>query len=157
MGRKYPSRPIVGVGAFIFRENAEEVLVVRRGAPPREGIWSVPGGAVEIGEPLEDAIHREIDEETGLRIEILEIAAVVDRVNHDPFGRVQYHYVLIDYLCEHVSGDAVARSDISDARWVRVRDLAGLDMTEWTIEYLRKAADRFREIKSGAAAPPAIH
>ena len=156
MGRKYPSRPIVGVGAFIFRGNGEEVLVVRRGAPPGAGAWSVPGGAVEIGEHLEDALHREIDEETGLRIEILETAAVLDRIHPDAFGRVQYHYVLIDYLCAHVSGDPAARSDITDARWAKVRDLEAFEMTEWTLEHLRKASERFREIKSGDAAPPAI-
>lgn len=130
VGRKYPSRPIVGVGAFIFRNNGDEVLVVRRGVPPRLGAWSVPGGAVEIGERLEDALHREIEEETALKIEILECAATLDRIDRDEHGRVRYHYVLIDYLCEPVSGEAVARSDITEARWVRMEVLAALDMTE---------------------------
>lgn len=155
MGRKYPSRPIVGVGAFIFRGGGEEVLVVRRGAPPRMGVWSVPGGAVEIGERLEDALRREIAEETGLDVEILERAAVLDRIYPDEFGRVRYHYVLIDYLCDCVSGEALARSDISEARWVKVEELDGLEMTEGTADYLRRAAARLREIK-GVCAPPSI-
>jgi len=157
LGRKYPSRPIVGVGAFIFRAGGEEVLVVRRGVPPREGVWSVPGGAVEIGEGLEDALRREIAEETALEIDILETAAVLDRIFRDDFGRVQYHYVLIDYLCEHVSGEARARSDIAESRWVKTESLNGLEMTEGTIDYLRKAADRFRDIKSGVGAPSTIN
>jgi mutator protein MutT len=154
MGRKYPSRPIVGVGAFIFRGNGEEVLVVRRGVPPKLGVWSVPGGAVEIGEPLENAIRREIQEETALEIEVLECAAVLDRIYRDEFDRVQYHYILIDYLCEHVSGEALARSDIAEARWIKVQELDDLEMTEGTANYLRKASTRYREIKAGA--PPFI-
>ncbi|MFQ5914221.1 MAG: NUDIX hydrolase [Nitrospinota bacterium] len=156
MGRKYPSRPIVGVGAFIFKENGNEVLVVSRGVPPKVGVWSVPGGAVEIGEGLEDALRREVEEETGLEVEILECAAVLDRIYRDEFNRVQYHYVLIDYLCDYVSGEAEARSDISAARWVQEEELDGLEMTEGTIHYLRQAAARYREIKAGVGAPPLI-
>ena len=156
MGRKYPSRPIVGVGAFIFRNNGDEALVVRRGVPPRLGVWSIPGGAVEIGERLEDALHREIEEETALKIEILECAATLDRIDRDEHGRVRYHYVLIDYLCVPVSGEAIARSDIAEARWVRMEGLAALEMTEWTLDYLRQASLRFRELKTGVAGPATV-
>lgn len=157
MGRKYPSRPIVGVGAFTFRSNGDEVLVVRRGLPPSKGIWSVPGGAVEVGENLEEALHREIKEETALEIEILECAATLDRIHRDDYGRVKYHYVLIDYLCEPIKGNLIARSDIAEARWVRMADLGEYEMTEWTLDYLKQAAIRFRELKTGTTSPTQIH
>ncbi len=153
MGRKYPSRPIVGVGAFTFRSNGDEVLIVRRGLPPSKGIWSVPGGAVEVGENLEEALHREIKEETALEIEILEYAATLDRIYRDDHGRVKYHYVLIDYLCEPTGGSLIARSDIAEACWARVAELEGYEMTEWTLDYLQRAAIRFRELKTGTASP----
>ncbi|MDA1000384.1 MAG: NUDIX hydrolase [bacterium] len=125
MSREYPLRPIVGVGAVILQ--GEEVLLVRRGKPPRAGQWSLPGGAVETGESLEEACRREILEETGLSIELLSRCAVLDRITRDEWDRVRYHYVLINYACRPTGGVLSASSDISEARWYPLSEIPSLD------------------------------
>ncbi len=97
MSRLYPSRPIVGVGAVILRDG--EVLIVRRANPPLQGEWSIPGGALDLGEKLRDGVAREVREETGLDVEVGPVLDVFDSIFPDSEGRTQYHYVLIDYLC----------------------------------------------------------
>lgn len=148
MGRRYPSQPIVGVGAIILR--GDEVLVVRRGVPPRAGLWSIPGGAVELGEGLEGALLREVAEETGLSVEILGLATALDRIHFDPHGRVEYHYVLVDYCCAYRSGELRPDSDILEAQWVPLDSLDELEMTEGTLEVIRQAAERY----GGDRSPP---
>ncbi|MEK6710904.1 MAG: NUDIX hydrolase [Nitrospinota bacterium] len=139
MGREYPLRPIVGVGAIIL--NGEDVLVVRRGRPPREGYWSVPGGAVKLGETLEEACQREVIEETGLTVELLARCAVLDRVTRDEWARVRFHYVLVDYLCRPVGGSLRAGGDISEAKWHPLDTLPQLQpMTPGTAEVILEAA-----------------
>jgi ADP-ribose pyrophosphatase YjhB (NUDIX family) len=141
LGRKYPNHPVVGVGAIILR--GDEVLVVRRGAPPQAGLWSIPGGAVELGEGLQEALIREIAEETGVTVEILGLATALDRIYLDLHGRVEYHYVLLDYCCTYRSGEPRADSDVLEARWVHLKHLEPLEMTEGTLEVIRDAANRY--------------
>ncbi len=137
MSREYPSHPVVGVGAIILDGN--RVLLVRRANAPLEGVWSIPGGRLELGETLTEGLHREVREETGLRIEILDQVEVFERIMRDGDDRVQYHYVLIDYLCEPAGGVLRAADDADDARWVEQHEMAELTMTEGTPAVINKA------------------
>ena len=137
MSRLYPAFPIVGVGAVVLRDG--EVLIVRRANPPRQGEWSIPGGALELGEKLRDGIAREVLEETGLAVEVGPVLDVFDSIVPDADGRIQYHYVLIDYLCHSQSGTALAASDASELRWARLEELPALGMKQFTIDVIRKA------------------
>ena len=119
--REYPERPIVGVGAVIFDEG--RVLLVQRGHAPMQGEWSLPGGALEVGETLEEGVRREVLEETGLIVEPVAMIEVFDRIARDDAGRVQFHYVLVDYLCRITGGSAACASDAADLRWASRDDL----------------------------------
>ena len=136
--RMYPDRPIVGVGAIVL--DGDRVLLVKRGHEPLKGRWSVPGGAVEIGETLKAALAREVREETGIEVEIGPIVEVLDRIGHDVEGRVQYHYVLVDYLCRRCGGVVRCSSDADAAEWVSLQHLAEYGVAERTISVIRKAA-----------------
>jgi 8-oxo-dGTP diphosphatase len=146
--RHYPEQPVVGVGAVVFKDEA--VLLVRRGQEPAMGSWSLPGGLVELGETLEAALHRELAEETGLTVRLLGIAAVLERLFPDPDGRIAYHYVLVDYLCEYAGGALTPASDITAARFVTREDLAGLDLPRYTADVIRRAWDQQQQ---GTALP----
>jgi 8-oxo-dGTP diphosphatase len=122
MPREYPEFPVVGVGAVILHQ--DRVLLVQRAHAPLKGEWSLPGGALELGETLEDGVRREVLEETGLIVEPLSIIEVLDRIARDDDGRVQYHYVLIDYLCRVVGGLLACATDAADARWATPDDLS---------------------------------
>jgi 8-oxo-dGTP diphosphatase len=115
MQREFPSTPLVAVGAVIVHER--KVLLVRRGTEPLLGQWSLPGGLVELGEPLADAVIREVSEETGLVVEPLSLIELLDRI-HKQEDRIRYHYVIADYLCRVVGGNLLAASDASEVRWV---------------------------------------
>src|SRR5438876_11701389 len=115
MSREYPDRPLVGVGAVIIRDS--RVLLIRRRQAPLLGEWSLPGGVLECGETLREAVVREAREETGLVVETSEMLGVYERVNRGDEGRVRYHYVLIDFLCRPIRGDLKAGSDAADVRW----------------------------------------
>ena len=143
MKRRYPDQPLAGVGAVIFR--GEVVLLVRRGQEPAQGDWSLPGGLVELGETLTAAIHREIAEETGLRVRILGIAAVLERLFPDAAGKIAYHYVLIDYLCEYLEGELKPGSDITAARFVALADLDRFALPQLTLKVIRRAWEQFRQ------------
>ena len=113
--REYPKRPIVGLGAVIV--GPKGVVLIKRGKPPRMGAWSLPGGAQDLGETVKEGLIREVKEETGLDVQVLEIIDVVDSINRDPNGRLQYHYTLI-YACVIVTGGTLkADSDAMDAKW----------------------------------------
>jgi 8-oxo-dGTP diphosphatase len=135
--RRHPERPIVAVGAVIF--DGDRVLLVKRGREPLKGAWSLPGGAVEVGETLDAALAREVLEETGLSVEVGLMIEVLDRVQFDADGRVEYHYVIIDYLCRPFAGSAAHGSDALDVRWVRVDDLANLRVSASAVAVIRKA------------------
>ncbi len=116
------SIPVLGVGAVIWNDR-REIVLIRRGKPPRLGQWSIPGGHVEWGEGLRDAIEREAREETGLKIEIAELIDVVDSITHDADGKAVRHYVLVDFTARPISGELRAGTDASDARWVPYESL----------------------------------
>jgi len=138
--REYPEAPIAGVGAVIVRLGscgARQVLLIRRAQEPLKGEWSLPGGAVELGESLEAAVCREVLEETGLVVEVIDTVKAFDRISRDAEGRVRYHYVLVDFLCRVVGGSLACATDALEARWATAGELAGL--TPLTIEVIRKA------------------
>ncbi len=130
MKREFPEQPIVGVGAIII-ENGR-VLLVKRAHPPIEGQWSIPGGALEIGELVREAAVREAREETGMIIEPGELLGVFDRVLRNPEQRVQYHYVLIDFLCKPVGGELHAASDAAEVQWFTREELPDLHLADDT-------------------------
>ncbi len=137
MTREYPDRPIVGVGAVIVRD--AHALIVRRATEPLKGQWSIPGGALELGEKLRDGLAREVREETGLIVEVGPMLDVFDSIFLDSDGRTQYHYVLVDFLCRPAGGLLHASSDASEARWVTSAELDALGMKQATIDVIRKA------------------
>jgi 8-oxo-dGTP diphosphatase len=120
MKREYPERPIVAVGGIIFHEDT--VLLVKRDREPAMGQWSLPGGAVELGESLEEALKREIHEEVSIKIGIGGLVRLLERVVHDQERRVRFHYVIADYWGWKVSGEPRPASDISDARFVTLKE-----------------------------------
>jgi len=140
MPREYPEQPLVGVGAIII-ENSRVVLV-KRAHPPLQAQWSIPGGVLEIGELVRDAAIREAREETGLTVEPGELVGVFDRVLRDPNGRVQYHYVLVDFLCRRVSGELAAAGDAAAARWFTREELPAMNLAEDTLEVIDKGFAR---------------
>lgn len=139
MLRNYPARPIVGVGAVIFDGN--RVLLVKRAHAPLQGEWSLPGGAVELGETLDAAVAREVLEETGLEVDVGPVVEVVDRVHRSSDERIEYHFVIIDYLCTVRGGIATHGSDASDVRWAEIAELTRLRVTEKAIAVIKKALE----------------
>lgn len=132
MPREYPEQPLIGLGAVVWNDG--KVLMVQRGRPPRQGIWSLPGGLQLLGETVAEGIRREIREETGVEIELLGLVEVIDSVQQDPTGRVLYHYTIIDYAARWLAGEAVAGDDAAAVAWI---DPAELDRLETWAETLR--------------------
>ncbi|MCU0888628.1 MAG: NUDIX domain-containing protein [Rubritepida sp.] len=126
--RDYPDRPWIGIGVIVFR--ATEVLLVRRGKPPRQGSWSLPGGAQGLGERAEAAARRELREETGVEVGPLSLADVIDALTHDAAGRVQFHYTIVDYWAEWRSGEARAGDDVEAVAWAPLDALEPYGLTE---------------------------
>ncbi len=142
--RRYPAHPLLGVGALIFGE--EGVLLVERGRPPLVGYWSLPGGLVETGERLEDALAREVAEETGLQVQVGRIATIFERIMPGPSGaeepgKCEYHYVLVDFYCQVLGGELRAGDDSKAARWFLLPELASLKLTEGTREVIEASWD----------------
>lgn len=138
---------MVGVAAVILR--GEEVLVVQRGREPAYGQWSLPGGLVKVGEGLRQAVRREVLEEVGLQIEVMDLVAVLDRILYDQEGRIEYHYVLVDFLCEFSGGDPAPASDVLDCRFVPIAHLSRLPLTRGTARVITSALK-----KTQGAHPP---
>jgi 8-oxo-dGTP diphosphatase len=134
--RRYPRYPLIGVGALIF--DGDRILMAQRGKPPLEGLWSLPGGLVETGESLKDAVCREVREETGLEIRPLGVLEIFERIMRDSEGAPEYHYVLIDYVCSVSGGELCAGDDACRAEWFRRRDLKQLAITEGTLAVIEK-------------------
>jgi ADP-ribose pyrophosphatase YjhB (NUDIX family) len=138
--RRYPKHPILGVGALIF--NRGNILLVERGKEPLKGYWSLPGGALETGETLEQGVIREVREETGLEVKPLKVLEIFERIIRDAQGAAEYHYVLIDYICRVTGGSLRAADDASRAAWVPHRLLSTYRITAGTLPVIEKG---FRE------------
>jgi 8-oxo-dGTP diphosphatase len=152
MAREYPDRPVVGIGGVVI-ENGHAVLI-RRGSEPLLGHWSIPGGTLEIGESLQTGVARELLEETGLEVQVLDVIEVFDRIfpgeplNQNGSARgPRFHYVIVDYLCERISGQPRAGGDVTDVVLAREDELGKFELTETATRVLRKAfaLDRARQ------------
>lgn len=140
MDRRYPDMPLTGVGAIIFRD--DQVLLVKRGHSPSMGKWSIPGGLVELGESLDDAVRREVLEEVGLEVRVVDLVAALDRVIRDAAGRIEYHYILLDFLCTAGPGNPVAATDAEECRFVPLEQLSSYDLTRGTETVIRRAFEK---------------
>jgi ADP-ribose pyrophosphatase YjhB (NUDIX family) len=135
--REYPAAPLVGVGALVV--SGQRVLLIERGRPPGLGKWSIPGGLVDLGEPVETAVRREVAEECGIEVRLHGLVGFVDRIVRDEAGRIRYHYVLLDFLATPEAGTARAGSDARALRWIAPEELGGLDVTEGLDAMIRRA------------------
>jgi 8-oxo-dGTP diphosphatase len=136
MKRKYPQAPIAAVGVLV--RSGDQVLLIRRGKDPFKGYWTLPGGAIELGEAAREAARREAREETGLEVDPGEIAALVDNIVHDEAGRIAFHYVIVDFFARATGGTLCPGSDVTDVRWVSRDDLDSLPITEKAGSLLRE-------------------
>ena len=139
MAREYPAHPVVGVGAVVVRDG--RALIVRRGHEPRKGQWSLPGGLVNLGESLADAARREVKEETGLDVYPGPIIETFDRVHRDPDGRIRYHFVIVDFVCESSGGVAVANSDAEAVAWTTAGELDAFGVNAHAAAVIRKGLE----------------
>lgn len=144
MAREYPDRPVVGVGGVVVEDG--RVLLIRRGSEPLRGQWSIPGGMLELGESLQAGVARELLEETGLKVRVLDLIEVFDRIylperidGQPPDQRPRYHYVIVDYLCERISGEPCAGSDVTDVVLAREDELEQYHLTETATRVVLKA------------------
>lgn len=138
MSREYPPRPIAGVAAVVFRDDM--VLLTRRGNPPGRGNWALPGGVVELGESVRDAVVREVREECGLIVRPEKVLTVFDSITRDDAGRVRFHYVLIEFLCTIQSGLLSTGTDSLESKWIRLAELEDLSMNPGTLSFIKKVA-----------------
>jgi len=135
--REYPERPLVGVGGVVIHD--ERTLLIRRGSEPLEGEWSIPGGMLELGETILEGVRRELLEETAIEVRVLDLIEVFERVTRDEAGKLKYHFVILDYLCEAVRGEAQAGSDVTDVAWARESELSKYSLTPTATRVIQKA------------------
>jgi ADP-ribose pyrophosphatase YjhB (NUDIX family) len=140
--RRYPTAPLVGVGGLITK--GDRILVVKRENDPGKGLWSIPGGLLEVGETIQEGVKREIREETGLDVEVVELLDVIDSITCDEAERVCFHYVLIDFLCRVTRGKLSPDTDVKEAQWVRVDDLENIPTTRTLTRLLKKMGEKGR-------------
>ena len=131
----YPDNPRVAVGAVVFKQ--ECVLLVRRGQPPAEDLWAIPGGSVEIGETLREAAERETLEETGIQIRASKPIYTFDVIDRDTAGKVRFHYVIVDLAADYVRGEPSPGDDALEARWVSAEEINGLEVSAATLKLLK--------------------
>jgi 8-oxo-dGTP diphosphatase len=142
-GREYPERPMVGVGGVVISKG--RALLIRRGGPPLEGQWSIPGGMLEVGETILEGVRRELGEETGIEVRVGQLIEVFERINLDGGGKTKYHFVVLDYLCQAVRGEARAGSDVTDVAWAAPSELAKYSLTETATRVILKAFEMATE------------
>ena len=142
--REYPEKPMVGIGGVIIDRG--RTLLIRRGSEPLRGEWSIPGGSLELGETLEEGVARELLEETGVQVRVLEFIEVFDRIYLDDAAtaggyrkKPRFHYVIVDYLCERISGEPHAGSDVTDVAFASEEELTKFNLTETATRILKKA------------------
>jgi 8-oxo-dGTP diphosphatase len=140
MKREYPDCPLVGVGVIIIEQ--DRVLLIKRGHPPLLDQWSIPGGVLEVGETLREAAIREALEETGLEVQTADLLGVYDRVLRDADQRTLYHYVLIDFLCHRVAGEAQSSGDAQDVGWFTYDEAVRLQLAEDTLDVIHKGFEK---------------
>lgn len=145
--REYPERPIIGVGGVVISDG--RVLLVRRAGPPLQGQWSIPGGILEVGETLIEGVRRELAEETGIDVGVRTLIEVFERIDRDAPGNAQYHFVVLDYLCEVVRGIARAGSDVTEVAWAAPSELGQYSLTEKATRVILRAFELADE--SGAS------
>jgi 8-oxo-dGTP diphosphatase len=150
MAREYPDRPVVGVGGVLIEDG--RTLLIKRGSEPLLGQWSIPGGTLELGESLRDGVAREMLEETGLEVRVLDMIEVFDRIFLEPEAKIldgkprpKYHYVIVDYLCERRNGTAKAGSDVTDLAFATEEELVKFHLTPTAMRVLRQAFAMDRE------------
>lgn len=131
----YPGHPRVAVGAVVFKD--ECVLLVRRGQPPAEDLWAIPGGSVEIGETLQEAAEREILEETGIQIRAAKPIYTFDVIDRDEAGKIRFHYVIVDLAADYVMGEPSPGDDAIGAHWVSAQEINGLEVSAATLKLLK--------------------
>ncbi len=139
MSREFPHRPVLAVAGVVFHRG--RVLLIRRGREPARGQWSIPGGVVRLGETLEEALRREIREETGVEAIPLGPVEVVERILPTEDGRIRFHYVIVDFVCRYKEGVPCAASDALELRWVPIERLGALDLPKETRKIIEKAHD----------------
>ena len=140
--REYPEGPLVGVGGVVIEQG--RTLLIKRGSAPLEGQWSIPGGMLELGETIEQGVRRELAEETGIEVRVVALIEVFERIIPGEAGRTRYHFVILDYLCERVSGEARAASDVTDVAWAREDELEKYGMTAIAMRVIRRAFEMDR-------------
>jgi len=140
MSREYPAQPIIGVGTVVW--HGDRVLLVQRGRPPRQGQWSLPGGAQQLGESLAEAARREVLEETGVTVDLGDVIATIDSIERDADGRIRYHFTLIDFAAEAHSAELVPGDDAADARWFELDQLEGLGLWSETLRIIELSRAR---------------
>jgi 8-oxo-dGTP diphosphatase len=150
MAREYPDRPVVGVGGVVIEDG--RALLIKRGSEPLLGQWSIPGGTLELGESLQEGVARELLEETGLEVQVLDMIEAFDRIFFDPAApdpgnrsRPKYHYVIVDYLCERLAGEARAGSDVTDIAYATEGELENFHLTQTATRVLLRAFAMDRE------------
>jgi 8-oxo-dGTP diphosphatase len=140
--REYPDRPLVGVGGVVIADG--RTLLIRRGSAPLQGEWSIPGGMLELGEPIVAGVRRELAEETGLEVRVLDLIEVFERIVPGEGGRTRYHFVILDYLCEMASGEARAGSDVTDVAWAGEDELEKYSLTAIATRVIKRAFEMTR-------------
>jgi len=143
VSREYPTRPLVGAGGLILQDG--KLLLIKRGAQPGLGKWSIPGGLVELGENVQDAMVREVKEEVGLDVETIRLVDVFDSLTLDEQGRIQYHFVVVNFLVCVVGGSLKISSDILDSKWVPLEEVEEYNLTRSFRIFFRKHEDELKK------------
>ena len=142
MKKEYPKQPIVGVGAIIIHNG--KMLIVKRGSDPGKGKWSVPGGLVELGETVKEAVEREVLEECNLKVEASHLIDIVDNIIQDKNGRIKYHFIILDFFAKLRGGKLKPNSEIIEAKWVPIDEVEKYDLTNTFKEFMKRNLSKLK-------------